>query len=730
MNDPGVGGCGRGYSLVNVPYFFGRLLLAVLSLGLALGSTAGAEDGPDPALPLLTRIKAIRALSLDDGARGYPVRIQGAVTHFDLNQRPGLILHDGESGQWLERPRAGDSLLVWNDLERGDRVQVEGYTVRGGFAPNVRPEKVRKLGPGALPRAKDASYSALLTGRYDCDFVEITGVVQRAFFSDPQLHQLFADVAIEGGVVRASFWDYEAADLTRFIDAKVRLRSNVGSLFGQTEQLRGVSLLAERTTDLVVVEPPPDPFSLPIRPIRGIYKYSATGEVNRRIRVRGVVIGQTLGSPVEVTDFPTTSTLRYVSHVLYVKDGTSGARIETEQETRVRPGDVVEVAGFPAVTPGKPLLKNAVFKVVSSESEPEPVPVSPQKALTPENDAELVRIQAQLLGVVSRPANRVLVLKVGPLVFDADLGLSPAGGALDEIRPGSVVSVTGVYSYQAGPPPSFHLLLRSPRDVVLLVAAAWWTFRHTAVTLAIVALVAGVAAFWVLTIGNRKRQQYQAILTERNRLARELHDTLEQGLAGITLQLEAVAGSLEASPTTARRSLDVARQMLRYSLEEARRSVMDLRSQALESRDLAGALEDLARQMTQDTPVRAEVRVLGAPGSLDGSQEHHLLRIGLEALTNALKHAGAKKVDIELRFGPEATELLVRDDGRGFGAGSEGPSGQFGLLGIRERVDKLGAVLRVDSLPGEGTRLLVTVPVRPHRAASAPPLVSVTWPKS
>ncbi len=714
-----------------VPNSFGRPLLVALLPIVALGPPAAAQGPKDAALPFLTRIRAIRALSLDEGARGYPVRIRGTVTHLDENMRAGLILHDGQSGQWLERPRQSEALGVWNDLKRGDRVEVEGYTVRGGFAPNLRPERLRRLGEGPMPPAKDASYSALLTGRYDCDFVEITGVVQRAFLSDPQLHILFADVAIEGGVVRASFWDYEADDLTRFIDARVRLRSNVGALFGQTEQLRGVSLLAERTSDMVVVEPPPDPFSLPVRPIRSIYKYSAGGEVNRRIRVRGVVIGQILGRPVEITDFPTTSTLRYVSHVLYVKDGTSGARIETEQETRVRPGELVEAAGFPAVTPGKPILKNAVFKAVGSESEPEPVPVSPQKVLTPENDAELVRMQGQLLGVVSRPANRVLVLKVGAIVFDADLGLSRAGGRLDEVRPGSIVSVTGVYSYQPGPPPSFRLLLRSPRDVVLVTAAAWWTLRHTAVTFAIVALVAGAGAFWVRTIANKKRQQYQAILTERNRVARELHDTLEQGLAGITLQLEAVAGSLEASPKTARQSLDVARQMLRYSLEEARRSVMDLRSQALESRDLAGALLDLARQMTLGTPVRAEVRIEGAPRPLSASQEHHLLRIGLEALTNALKHAGASRIEIELRFRAEATELIVHDDGRGFiHSDGDRPGGQFGLLGIHERVDKLGGVLRIDSLPGEGTRLTVVVPVPQDGASAASPRLSATWPKN
>jgi signal transduction histidine kinase len=258
------------------------------------------------------------------------------------------------------------------------------------------------------------------------------------------------------------------------------------------------------------------------------------------------------------------------------------------------------------------------------------------------------------------------------------------------------------------------LFLRSSRDVALVADAPWWTLRHSAVLLGLVAVISGVAAFWVRMTGARERQQYQAILTERNRLARELHDTLEQGLAGITLQLEAVAGSLEGSPKAARQSLDVARQMLRYSLEEARRSVLDLRSQALEAGDLPAALTELARQMTDRTQTRAEVRVEGIPRPLDGSQEHHLLRIGLEALTNALRHGGPKRIEIVLRFGSEATELEVRDDGHGFSADAAAPGGgHFGLLGIRERVDKLGGDLRIDSRPGEGTRLAVTAPLRP-----------------
>ena len=175
-----------------------------------------------------------------------------------------------------------------------------------------------------------------------------------------------------------------------------------------------------------------------------------------------------------------------------------------------------------------------------------------------------------------------------------------------------------------------------------------------------------------------------------------------------------MAATLRSSPARAQQSLDVARQMLRYSLEETRRSVLDLRSQALESRDLPGALEELARQMTVATRATAHVRVEGTAVRLDASQEHHLLRIGLEALTNALKHSGASHIDLVLRFDAGRVTLAVRDNGCGMGEGAQDlRTHHFGLQGIRERVDKLGGVLTIDGTAASGTCVSVTVPV--HR---------------
>ena len=694
-------------------------VLTLAALAGALTPAGAAAQTAGPTLPTLTTVSAIRALSQDEAARGYPVAVRATVTHVDESAHVSLIIHDGVLGQFVVPPDNPASVPLWLELRRGDLVEIEGHTERGGFAPNIHPNAVRRLGTGSMPRARQIPFAAMLTGRHDCEYVEIEGVIQRMWLpSDPKVRTLFADVAYEDGVVRATFWDFKDGDPARLVDSRVRLRGNIGTLFGSTAQLRGVSLFVGRTADVGVLEPPPDPFGLPARSVRSLYNYSPAGEVNRRIRVRGIVTGYRRGRPVDLRDFTSTAPFRHQRSVLYVDDGTGGARVEAEQFPDLRVGSIVDVAGFPAVTPGKPILTNALVTVAGQGIQPAAVRLAGANVLTPDNDATLVRMDAQWLSVLANPADRTFVLRVGETVFDAELDGTEMG-RLDRIRPGSVVAVTGVYSYQSGPAPSFRLLLRSAEDVVLLSAAPWWTLQHTGVMAAILSLGAWGVVIWARASGRRKRQQYQAVLTERTRVGRELHDTLEQGLSGIALQLEAVAATLRTSPVRAQQSLDVARQMLRYSLEETRRSVLDLRSQALESRDLPGALTELARQMTEGMPVAAHVRVEGARARLDASHEHHLLRIGLEALTNALKHSGADRIDLVLRFDADGVTLVVRDNGRGMGEGAQDfPSHHFGLQGIRERVDKIGGVLSIDTAIDSGTSLSVTVPVhRPARGA-------------
>jgi ligand-binding sensor domain-containing protein/two-component sensor histidine kinase len=227
--------------------------------------------------------------------------------------------------------------------------------------------------------------------------------------------------------------------------------------------------------------------------------------------------------------------------------------------------------------------------------------------------------------------------------------------------------------------------------------------------------LAGLLGFAVYRLRVRRiKSEFSAVLEERNRMAREIHDTLAQGFVGIALQLQAVEKSLPESPDTANKHLTLARSMVSHSLAEARRTVWDLRSQALESGDLAKALSETATRMTQDAAVQAEVRITGQPRRLPPQIENNTLRIAQEALTNALKHAGASRVMIDLGFEQNGLTLKVADDGCGFDTKQVlgVVDGHFGLRGMRERVEHMGGELFVTSSPGEGTEVIARVPIK------------------
>src|SRR5258708_38316614 len=192
------------------------------------------------------------------------------------------------------------------------------------------------------------------------------------------------------------------------------------------------------------------------------------------------------------------------------------------------------------------------------------------------------------------------------------------------------------------------MLLRSPQDVIVLSTPSWWNLRHTLWLLGITACVLLAAAAWVVVLGRRLREQMAiirqklksgAVLEERNRIARELHDTLEQELAGITMQLDLAADCFQQSPNLARGAIDMARNMSRHSMIEARRSVWDLRCHLLENGDLVSALTQAIHSMVTLDQAKIQVQIQGEPYRLAPEIEMNLLRIGQEAVANALKHA-------------------------------------------------------------------------------------------
>ncbi|MFI9386046.1 sensor histidine kinase [Kutzneria sp. NPDC052558] len=191
------------------------------------------------------------------------------------------------------------------------------------------------------------------------------------------------------------------------------------------------------------------------------------------------------------------------------------------------------------------------------------------------------------------------------------------------------------------------------------------------------------------------------VLDERQRMAREIHDTLAQGLAGIVTQLQA------AEQTGDREHLDKAAQLARESLVQARRSVQALRPEPLEDSRLVDAVAELAENWSREAGVPATVSTDGPPRPVTPDREVALYRVAQEALANVAKHAGASRVGVTLSYLDDQVVLDVRDDGRGF---SRGRDGGFGLTVMRQRMDGVGGTLAVESEPGAGTAISASVP--------------------
>jgi signal transduction histidine kinase len=202
-----------------------------------------------------------------------------------------------------------------------------------------------------------------------------------------------------------------------------------------------------------------------------------------------------------------------------------------------------------------------------------------------------------------------------------------------------------------------------------------------------------------------------AVSRERNRLAHELHDTLAHGLSAVAVQLEAMRALWSSQPQAARAILTEALEATRTALGEARRAIGALRASPLEDLGLGRALRTLAESEAARAGLALELQVPDALEGLDHEVEHAIYRIAAEALANVMRHAEARRVAVRLESNEGHLQLAIADDGRGFDpvAAAEG---RFGLYGMRERARIIGAALQIESAPGKGATVRLTVPQR------------------
>ncbi|MFC4013622.1 sensor histidine kinase [Nonomuraea purpurea] len=225
-------------------------------------------------------------------------------------------------------------------------------------------------------------------------------------------------------------------------------------------------------------------------------------------------------------------------------------------------------------------------------------------------------------------------------------------------------------------------------------------------------LVVAIGMFLTYVLRQSAQNKMLGVLEERARLAREIHDTIAQGLSGIITQLEAAEQAMPAPGTpdlpAVRRRIALAKELARDNLHEARRSVDALRPGPLQDARLDAALAQVAERWSRTSGVSATVTVEGTSRPLPGEVGATLLRAAQEGLSNAAKHARAGRVAITLTYMDDEVTLDVYDNGRGFDPGARGSG--YGLAAMHERARGVGGTLTVESAPGEGTALCLRIP--------------------
>lgn len=639
------------------------------------------------------------------------VQVRGVVTFFDVFNRANyLAIQDESGGAWVRL----SGRFARRPLLQGQMVEVEVKSANGKWPVPFDVGRLSVLGWGQLPEpvAHPAEYSLPLRG--EGRWVELEGIV-RSVTSDGLLTVMGKDGAMPvwvGGLSKNSAGQY--------VDSLVRVR---GTLL-RTETDTPV-LLASSAALVQVSEPPPaEPFVIPAIEIASLKKMNLSPARTHRLKVRGVVTYKD-------------------DALLLVQDESGGVRVQTTRPAPLNVGDAIEAAGFPEPEGGGFTLAEALARKTGKAAESQPTARPVEELLEGDFDATAVRVRAVLLERQTRGLRQVLELQSGQRMFQAVLAKD--GGELPAIPSGSVVELTGVCwaerlggaaSSEGGRPvvSSFQLLLRKPADVELVQRPPWWTWKHTAAVVSALGMVLLGALVWIRQlhrqVAERTRElratmarleeetKTSATLAERNRLAAEIHDGLEQGLNGIMMQLDGVETKLSSTPDAAKRHLDLARKMVRFSRTEVRHSLWDWKAPALADHDLKAALADIVSQMAEGNIARVAVEVSGTSRVLPPAMEHHLLRICQEALTNALKHSQARSIAVKLNYTADALELSVRDDGRGFVPDTvlNGMVGHLGLQNLRSRARKLGGELTVTSAPDKGATIAVRIPCPPGDA--------------
>jgi len=413
-------------------------------------------------------------------------------------------------------------------------------------------------------------------------------------------------------------------------------------------------------------------------------------------------------------------TAAFPDGVVFIRDEGASVAVAFDAPGAVRVGERITVQGFPIMNRFTPTLEEPRLLGVEPgpADEGQEVPVALHEMLSRAHEGDLVRARGSVRAHFTGVAGQTLEIEDQGVTLIAHL----PDGELQPVEAGTIVELIGIARIEAmsgkgfnARPERFSLWLRDSRDMRLVESPAGSVVRQFLAVLAVLGAAILAALIWIVALRRqvsalRMRIQREAALEERQRIAREFHDTLEQELAGLSLRLDAAAS--RPLDEKARGLLETSRHLVSRVQIEARNLVADLRDDPDTNVELTTALQDLAQRQAANAPI-IRVEVGQVLPTLAPPVVHHLRMIAQEAVTNAIKHARATSIVLGLHQVDGSLVLSIEDDGAGFDANANtlGQPGHFGCMGIRERCRKIGAHPTWNSQPGAGTRVTVTLPL-------------------
>lgn len=479
-----------------------------LAISLLLSAvTTGAQSNSSLPLRTLTTAHEVHSLSTKEALRGYPLHLHAVVTFYDkfIDKRHiALFVKDATGSIFISVPFGSVG-----DLPAGTLVDVRGVTSSGDYAPIIANAEVKPLGMSHIPAtAPRVTRKGLATSEEDGQWIEIEGVVHSVSEIE---HDISLVVATADGNVVATVPREAGKTYSGLVDAQVLVHGNVAPVFNGNRQLVGARLLVPNLSAIRIVGPPRrDPFQLAVRRIDTLLKYDPDAAMPHRVHLRGEVTLQWLGSSI------------------CIRDASAGLCAKTTQHTPIMLGQIADVAGFVAAGSSGPMLTDASYSWAGPGSPVLAEPLTAEEALLGKHDSELVKIDGVLIGRDLAAAGTRLMLASGKFIFAVVLpqGLARPGGYT--WKNGSTLQVTGICSLEnetesevqgsgLAAPKSFRILLRSPRDVIILQSPSWWTPGHGLLVVTFVLALTLAALGWVVVLRKRVDQQTSVIRKSEER---------------------------------------------------------------------------------------------------------------------------------------------------------------------------------------------------------------------